>query len=134
MKKFHKGYKYDVVKNLKAQTANNSIFLEARIGDVRAGFLRINDKSSFYNLNEGEAVFNAADAYVEPRFRGGHLLEKLLDHAILEYHVHVACLAPQVYPRYADWYAGKGFTYHSLGSRSGLWWLRDEFARSRSWT
>ena len=51
-------------------------FLVAKENGKELGFIRINNKTSFFKDKIEGAVWNAADAYVKPPYRGKGVLKK----------------------------------------------------------
>ena len=101
-------------------------FLVAKENDEEIGYIRINNKSKFFEKdNLDYEIWNAADAYVKPEHRSKGILKKMLIDVIANHQVKMTCLDGELFLRNKDYYSKLGFTKITKG-KGGLYWLHHQ--------
>ena len=98
-------------------------FLVAKENGKELGFIRINNKTAFFKDKIEGAVWNAADAYVKPPYRGKGVLKKMIEEVIAKHEVKMCCLVPELFSAHSAYYKRLGFIKAVKGQDSGLIWL-----------
>lgn len=122
--RFIKAYDYEVrTSDQIFGSSSNVRFFVAKENGRELGFIRINNKTSFFKDEiEGE-VWNAADAYVKPPYRSKGILNKMLKEVIAKHQFKMCCLVPELFAAHSDYYKQLGFSKAVKGKDRGLIWL-----------
>lgn len=120
--RFEKAYSYEL--RLSDEIfGEGARFFVAKENGKELGFIRINNKTSFFKDKiEGE-VWNAADAYVKPPYRQKGVLKSMLINVIAYNHVRMCCLVPELFASHIAYYRELGFVKAIKGNETGLMWL-----------
>lgn len=98
-------------------------FFVAKENGKELGFIRINNKTSFFKDKIEGKVWNAADAYVKPPYRGKGVLKKMIEEVVSTHEVKMCCLVPELLSAHSAYYKRLGFIKAVKGKDSGLIWL-----------
>ncbi|MBN36589.1 MAG: hypothetical protein CMM46_17785 [Rhodospirillaceae bacterium] len=77
-KRFAKAYTLGEVRISDQTFGDNVRFFVAVKDGNELGFIRINDKTNQFDIDDDTQVWNAADAYVKPAYRSKGVLKELL--------------------------------------------------------
>jgi GNAT superfamily N-acetyltransferase len=122
--RFIKAYDYEVRTSDQIFGSSSDVrFFVAKENGKELGFIRINNKTSFFKGKiEGE-IWNAADAYVKPAYRNMGVLKGMLLDVISNHNVKMCCLVPELYEKHRSYYRELGFVKEVIGNNTGLMWL-----------
>jgi len=100
----------------------NARFFLATNADTSLGFVRINNKSSFFNNECPFQVWNLADGYVKPPYRSSGVLKKLIEYVVEECEVHMMHIETNRFLKHRQYYQSLGFNNHHTGKNGELTW------------
>ncbi|WP_037306884.1 GNAT family N-acetyltransferase [Ruegeria halocynthiae] len=112
MKKFLSSYKGESVAMNEEMFGSNVRFFVACEDGKQLGFIRINDKSAFFERYTSEPVWNAADAYVKTAYRSKGVMGALLRHVVANCNVKMTHIETARLASNEEYYRQLGFTYH----------------------
>ena len=99
-------------------------FIKAIIDGVDVGFIRINDKSDFFNNEQTPiVVWNVTDGYIKPEYRNRSTLRKLIEFSIAKLNVKMCYMERQRYDVYKSYYESLNFTFSTTSSNGLMSWL-----------
>lgn len=106
----------------------NSRFILAIENGKELGFVRINDKSSFFSIHTSMPVWNITDAYVKPAYRHKGVLKALIQHVIENYDVRMIYMTTDRFMDNLDYYRSLGFTfYYTVKEEQMMWAFQTDF-------
>jgi CRISPR/Cas system CMR-associated protein Cmr5 small subunit len=102
-------------------------FIAAKVNDEIAGFIRINDKSSFFPASIHESIWNITDGFTESHHRGKGVLRTLIQYATKNLSVKMFYMEELRYAQWKNYYVELGFTRY-VSSTDGLmiWGVLEE--------
>ncbi len=104
------------------QFADNVKFYVAIDGGKELGFIRINDKSSFFPTIRNCNIWNLTDAYVKPIHRNKGVLRKMITQAVAELDVKMMLITTDKFYKNKDYYFKLGFSYHYTVQNGAMTW------------
>ena len=102
---------------------DNARFFVAMRGTRKLGFIRINDKSTYFDC----CVWSISEAFVKPVYRSQGVLRDLLNHAITHCNVRMLHISAAHYFDNLSYYESLGFEGYMPSEQYGIGWvfLRD---------
>lgn len=122
MKRFHADYEGGCVDINEKLFGNDVVFYVAQVGDKEVGYIRLNDKTSFFEKYGGVNVWNIADAYVKPAYRHKGVLRQMIQQAVQDLDVKMIHLTVDRYVDNLNYYRTLGFTEFQVSSDGELGW------------
>ena len=106
----------------------NVRFFLATNADTSLGFVRINDKTSFFKNECPFHVWNLTDGYVKPPYRSSGVLKKLIEYVVKECEVHMMYIETNRFLNNRQYYQSLGFNNHYTVQNGELTWaFQDDF-------
>lgn len=87
-----------------------------------AGFVRINDKSNFFNNKCPFPVWNLTDGYVKAPYRSSGVLKKLIEYVVKNCDVRMMYIETERYQKNSQYYQSLGFNNHYSVNNGELTW------------
>jgi GNAT superfamily N-acetyltransferase len=100
----------------------NVRFFLAKEGDALLGFVRINDKATLFEKELPFKVWNLADGYVKPPYRGKGVLNKLIDYVVKGCDVRMMNIETDRFLNNHRYYQSLGFKNHYAVKNGELTW------------
>ena len=97
-------------------------FFLATNADTSLGFVRINNKSSFFKNECPFQVWNLTDGYVKPPYRSSGVLKKLIEYVVEECEVHMMYIETDRFLKNRQYYQSLGFNNHYTVKNGELSW------------
>ena len=114
-----KGYEHRKITD--EMFADNVRFFVAKENDDELGFIRINDKTKFFEGRYDGEVWNATDGFVKRPHRNKGVLKFMLKNVIENHNVKMCLLSRDLYSEHSDYYKDLGFEKYTVGKTDLLW-------------
>lgn len=122
MRRFNADYDGDCIKTNDRMFADDVLFYIAVVDGKEVGFIRLNDKTSFFEKFGGIDVWNITDAYVKPAYRHNGVLRQMIQQAVQNLKVKMIYLTTDRYVENLNYYQTLGFTEFHISSNGVLGW------------
>jgi len=100
----------------------NVRFFLASNTDTLLGFVRINDKTKFFNNVCPFQVWNLTDGYVKQPYRSSGVLKKLIEYVVKECDVRMMYIETDRFLKNQQYYQSLGFNNHYTVKNGELTW------------
>ncbi len=100
----------------------NVRFFLATNEEKSLGFVRINDKSNFFNNKCPFPVWNLTDGYVKLPYRSNGVLKQLIEYVVKECNVHMMYIETERFLMNRQYYQSLGFNNHYTAQNDELTW------------
>ena len=117
--KFCRGYEGQTRQFNEQLIISDARFFVAMRGTKKLGFIRINDKSAYFDC----CVWNASEAYVKPVYRSNGVLRDLIKHVIMYCNVKMLHISANNYFENLSYYESLGFTKFLASEQFGIGWV-----------
>ena len=108
----------------------NVRFFLASNADTLLGFVRINDKSNFFNNECPFPVWNLTDGYVKTPYRSNGVLKQLIEYIVEKCDVRMMYIETERYLKNRQYYQSLGFNNHySVNNGELTWAFQDDVWR-----
>jgi GNAT superfamily N-acetyltransferase len=127
MNRFLKAYSGTTQSDRDDFYGTNVRFFLASNTDTTLGFVRINDKTKFFNNLCPFKVWNLTDGYVKQPYRSNGVLRQLIQYVIKECDVRMMYIETDRYEKNRQYYQSLGFNNHYTVKNGELTWaFQDE--------
>jgi N-acetylglutamate synthase-like GNAT family acetyltransferase len=127
MKRFFNSYSGSTTLDSSTLYGSNVKFFVAERNGASLGFVRINDKSSFFPSDISIEVWNLADAYVKPPYRSSGVLKALVQHVVRNSEVRMLHIETNRFLNNLDYYKELGFNnFYTVHGGELTWAFQDD--------
>ena len=127
MERFRRAYSGELESESDKFYKNNVIFLVATEKEKELGFIRINDKTSFFSQYTSKLVWNLTDGYVKPPYRNKGVLKELIKYSIKHHDVKMMFIETTRFLANQPYYSELGFTkFYSVREGQLTWAFQED--------